>query len=182
MKFMIKKLILKNEEIEKIIKLIKNLPEPSKRLKRLMGNSQIKRTDQKLLDNIKNNMSRLEAVQKRCNDEWGAEDCIYRFYHQSFKVYRIQDYTDDIVKELKDLMPEQELSSWFSEIYKNGTGKVFNLDHNKDWTTHTRPMLEAYFHAKTFLDVAIKYGKELEKAPDVLPSGWALLLYLYNAR
>ena len=54
--------------------------------------------------------------------------------------------------------------------------------HNKDWTTHTRPFVEAFFHAKFFLEMAVKYGNEMKEAPEMLPSGWAALLYFYNMR
>jgi hypothetical protein len=71
----------------------------------------------------------------------------------------------------------------FEEIYRAGaSGKRFELTHNQDWTSHTRVFLEAFFHAKYFLEMAVKYGKELEKPPEMLPSGWAGLLYLYNMR
>jgi hypothetical protein len=30
--------------------------------------------------------------------------------------------------------------------------------------------------------MAVKYGRELEYPPRVMPSGWAALLYLYNLR
>jgi hypothetical protein len=43
-------------------------------------------------------------------------------------------------------------------------------------------MLEAFFHARYFLEMAVKYGRELELPPTLLPSGWAALLYLYNLR
>ncbi len=32
------------------------------------------------------------------------------------------------------------------------------------------------------LEMAVKYGRKLEKAPELLPSGWAALLCLYNLR
>ena len=41
---------------------------------------------------------------------------------------------------------------------------------------------EAFFHAKTFLGLAVRYAKALDHAPRLLPSGWAAVLYLYNAR
>jgi len=39
---------------------------------------------------------------------------------------------------------------------------------------------EAFFHAKFFLEMTVKYEKELEALPTTLPSGWAALLCLYN--
>lgn len=42
-------------------------------------------------------------------------------------------------------------------------------------------MCEAFFHAKYFLEMAVKYGKELDKIPDEeRPSGWAGLLCFFN--
>ena len=46
----------------------------------------------------------------------------------------------------------------------------------------TRVFLEAFFHARFFLEMAVKYGKELPASPTLLPSGWAALLCLYNIR
>jgi hypothetical protein len=48
--------------------------------------------------------------------------------------------------------------------------------------THARPIVEAFFHAKFMLTMAVKYGKKLKEAPNMLPSGWAALLYLYKMR
>lgn len=50
------------------------------------------------------------------------------------------------------------------------------------WLEVTRPMLEAYFHARFFLEMVIQYGEELDQAPAILPSGWAAVLYLYDLR
>jgi hypothetical protein len=69
------------------------------------------------------------------------------------------------------------------QIYQAGaSGKRFDWEHNNEWAQHTRPFLEAFFHAKFFLEMAVKYGKELKEAPETLPSGWAALLYFYNIR
>ena len=82
------------------------------------------------------------------------------------------------------MAPEGEtLCEEFEKIIRSGAGEVeFQPEHNKDWLRHTRVFVEAFLHAKYFLEMAIKYGRELEKAPDLLPSGWAALLCLYNLR
>ena len=46
----------------------------------------------------------------------------------------------------------------------------------------TRPILEAFFHARYFLEMVCKYGRKLKAPPQVLPSGWAAVLYLYQLR
>ncbi len=38
---------------------------------------------------------------RTASDEWGYEDPVYRFYHQSFKVYALQGGTRKIVDALQ---------------------------------------------------------------------------------
>ena len=45
-----------------------------------------------------------------------------------------------------------------------------------------RRIAEAFFHAHYFLEMLVKYGNELKFPPNMLPSGWAAVLYLYNLR
>ena len=52
----------------------------------------------------------------------------------------------------------------------------------RDHVEETRPILEAFFHARFFLEMAARYGAELGKPPQVLPSGWAAFLYLFGLR
>ena len=106
---------------------------------------------------------------------------MYRFYHQSFKVYWLQQQTDAIVRELSALVPGQPLNPWFGEIVARGTGKRFSSEHNANWTEMSRPILEAFFHARFFLEMAVRYA-HLESPPSPLPSGYAALLYLYGLR
>lgn len=139
--------------------------------------------NQQLLDNIKKNYSKLEKLLADITGSDVYEDAVYRFYHGSYKVYYVQGATEKIVNTLKDIAPEGvTLNQNFMKIFKKGTGKAFKSDHNKEWAKHTQPMLEAFFHAKYFLEMAVKFGKDLDKAPQCLPFGWAGLLYLYNMR
>ncbi|MBF0547750.1 MAG: hypothetical protein HQM08_25145 [Candidatus Riflebacteria bacterium] len=133
-----------------------------------------------LLKAIKANLSELKKLLSRNNGEWGYEDPIYRFYHQSFKVYHLQQGTIEIVQSLNKLLPTLKLNSWFFKIFLEGTGKVFKMEDNQNWLVVTRPILEAFFHARYFLEMAVKYGEELESPPNCMPSGLAALLYLYN--
>ncbi len=113
---------------------------------------------------------------------WGIEDGVYRFYHQSVKVYRTQEMTQEAVELLQSLLPERPLNAWFTQIVSDGTGKEFELSHNENWLHHTRPMIEALFHAHYFVKMACKYGQELRSQPAALPSGYAALLYLFDLR
>jgi len=135
-----------------------------------------------LFRNLKASLPELEKLLETSSSHWGYEDPVYRFYHQSFKVYYLQETTLEIVSKLKALAPERPLNDWFLGIVAEGTGKTFSFEDNKDWLRITRPILEAFFHARYFLEMAVKYGKELEFPPTLLPSGWAALLYLYSLR
>ena len=135
-----------------------------------------------LLKNLQAQLPELEALLSLCSNHWGYEDPIYRFYHHSFKVYSLQDQTTKIVKALQALAPQIPLNEQFLRIVAEGTGKIFKPADNRKWEEVTRPILEAFFHARYFLEMAVKYGKELKTPPQTLPSGWAAVLYLYNLR
>jgi hypothetical protein len=136
----------------------------------------------KLLMHIQTALPKLEALLGQFTSDWGYEDPVYRFYHQSFKIYGLQGSTKKIVAELQALAPDRSLNQWFLQIVKDGTEKTFEPEHNRRWLEVTRPILEAFFHARYFLEMAVRYGRELEYPPRSLPSGWAALLYLYDLR
>lgn len=140
------------------------------------------RRDDELLANVKTKLPELEELLKTVCSEWNYEDMMYRIYHNSFKCYFAQAITTNIVEMLKSLMPDMPLNEMFLQIVNDGTGKTFENSHNKEWLKHTRPIIEAFLHAKYFLEMAVKSGKELETAPNMLPSSWAAFLYLYNMR
>jgi hypothetical protein len=136
----------------------------------------------RLLANIVANLPSVEAALQHCIDHWGYEDPVYRFYHQSFKVFALQQTTQDIMQKLQALAFSRSLDRWFLEIVRQGTGKEFSPEDNQNWTSVTRPIVEAFFHARFFLEMVCKYGKELKTPLRALPSGWAAVLCLYNLR
>lgn len=136
---------------------------------------------QELFKHLKAELPKLEELLATCG-HGGYEDRVYRFYHQSFKVFYLQDMTAEIVAKLQSLASDRALNEWFMQIIREGTGKKFTPQDNTNWLAVTRPILEAFFHARYFLEMAVKYGKKLECPPQLLPSGWAAILYLYNLR
>lgn len=121
------------------------------------------RKDDELLANIQLRWSELAELLEEISSHWVYEDLVYRFYYQSFKVYALQNETNRIVTALQSVAPTgTTLSPPFQEIYEPGaSGKEFEMPHNQQWTVHTRVFVEAFFHAKFFLEIAAKYGKEL---------------------
>lgn len=137
---------------------------------------------QALFKNLKQNLPKLKELLTKLNSEWFYEDYVYRFYHQSYKLFHIQNLTQQIFKSLQELAPKEQLNEWFCQIFNAGTGNEFTSKCNNDWPKHTQRLLEAFFHAKFFLEMAVKYGQELTDPPLCMPSGYAALLYLYNMR
>jgi hypothetical protein len=135
-----------------------------------------------LFANLRAALPQLQALLDKYNGDWEYEDRVYRFYHMSFKVYDLQVGTTSITEALQALAPDRTLHEWYRKIVSQGTGKKFVLDHNNRWLKETRPIVEAFFHARYMLEMAVKYGKELERPPNCLPSGWAAFLYLYGLR
>jgi len=146
-----------------------------------------------LLSALKDKMPILEALLARMHDHWVGEDGIYRFYHGSYKLYRLQDATLEIVSVLQSIVPERKLTGYFMAIILDGTGKSMHRNTNQRWLKETRPIAEAFFHAMYFLEMAVNYGKELEFVDNVNPetieekfrvgglsSGMAALMCLYE--
>ena len=137
---------------------------------------------QSLFENLQAQLPELETLLAQCSNHWGYEDPIYRYYHHSFKVYSLQEETLRIVKALQALAPQIHLNKQFTQVIEAGTGKVFKNSDNRRWDSVTRPIVEAFFHARFFLEMAVRYGHELHAPPNTLPSGWAAFLYLYDLR
>jgi len=134
-----------------------------------------------LLQRIKAKLPELQTLYEYL--EGSEEDLVYRFYHQSFKVFNCQDLVKDALKLIQEIGGETDPPhDWFCQIVKEGTAHDFNETTNDEWLTQTRPILEALWHTKYFLAMMIKYGRELESAPQELPFGWAAVLWLFELR
>ena len=135
-----------------------------------------------LLQAMKAKLPELDELLVKCSGHEGYEDPVYRYYHQSWKVYRLQSMTERIASTLHELAPNLPINRDFLEIVEQGTGKDFTSEDNRQWSKVTRPILEAFFHARFFLEMAVRYARTLDAPPRQLPSGWAALLYLYDRR
>ena len=58
---------------------------------------------QALFSSLKSSLPELEKLLEECSGDWGYEDPVYRFYHQSFKVYALGHATKRIVSALQAL-------------------------------------------------------------------------------
>ena len=138
--------------------------------------------DAELLQSIKHSLATLERLLDEVSGHWTYEDAVYRFYHHSFKVYQVQRSTESIVSALQRIRAAEPLNEDFLLVVSEGTGRTFSTAANQNWVASTRSMLEAFFHARFFLEMVVRYGRELAEPPSPLPSGWAAVLHLYGLR
>lgn len=136
-----------------------------------------------LLQNMRHHAPELRRALEDANSEWCYEDLIYRDYHQSFKVFDLQNATRKMADVLAAIAPEgQAFRALFGEILRQGTGRQFSLADNRHWPARAAPIAQAFFHARYFVEMAVKYAVELQEPPQPMPSGWAALLCLYGLR
>jgi len=155
-------------------------PENSRKMLHRMENRQ--KLSDKLLTNIKRNRTEIEKFLgnlRKCE-----EDFVYRFYHQSFKVFNTTPEIEQAKKLFEKLAPDSfSLNRWFCEIIDEALSKDFDIEKtNQIWLEETRPILEAFWHSKYFLEQMLIAADELKESPQLLPSSWAAVLYLYNLR
>jgi hypothetical protein len=140
-----------------------------------------------LLSRIKSQLPELQAVIALTDENWGEEDGVYRFYRHSAKLFSnvrfgrsMQSITKRGFQAIQEIGGELVPNSEYCQIVKEGT-QDYEIRMSATWLENARPILEAFWHTKYFIQMMIKYGKGLETAPtQYLPSGWAAVLYLYG--
>ncbi len=139
-----------------------------------------KRLERILLQNIRQHAPELRRVLDEANDEWVYEDGMYRYYHQSWKVFDLQSATQMMADALATIAPEgRAFGGFFTDILQQGTGREFSLADNQHWLERAGPVVQAFLHARYFVEMATKYAG-LAEPPQPMPSGWAALLCLYG--
>lgn len=135
-----------------------------------------------LLTNIKKGRKRIQSLFDHFRKE--EPDLVYRFYHQSYKVFIMNSLTAQAMDLFLELAPvDITFNSWFLEITGDAVQREFSDDTNANWLAETLPVTQAFWHAKYFLEQMLVAANELDEAPpQVLPSGWAAVLYLYGLR
>ena len=125
-------------------------------MSRLLKPEEQNRLTRLLLPRLKGRKPQLEQMLADMSGQWTYEDQFYRYYHGSFKVYRVQNTTEKAVALLRDLLPERKLNMVFERIIREGTGNQFELEHNKEWDCRARPLLEAFAHARLMVEMAMR--------------------------
>jgi hypothetical protein len=134
-----------------------------------------------LMLRIKENLGDLKIILKEVKGHWHYEDYIYRFYHRSFKVQGIKSDTKRILEALMKLQDSKDgMDAQYTTIVKEGLVDI-ETDINDEWDK-ARKWVEAFLHSKYFLEMVVKYGEEYDAVPQMLDSGFAAVLELYNIR
>ncbi|MEO7660467.1 MAG: hypothetical protein ABIV48_12710 [Pyrinomonadaceae bacterium] len=135
-----------------------------------------------LLSNIKAKRDELESLHRSLTDL--EPELVYRFYHQSFKVFWFMKRVESAKSLFTEFAPDgKTLNPWFFQIVDGAINAEFNDEiTNKNWLAETRPILEALWHCKFFVEQMLSAADTLDKTPMTLPYNWAAVLYLYNLR
>jgi hypothetical protein len=131
----------------------------------------VSRAEHDLLSAIKHRLAEIDGLA-----EWIAqveEDGVYRYYHQSFKVYSLQIAIKKALSLFESIAPEGTwLNDWFLAICQTALEHEFSvLDRtwdwdrmNQNWHAETRPILEGFWHCSYFVRMLARYGRELDEA------------------
>jgi hypothetical protein len=116
--------------------------------------------------------------------EEAEEDGVYRFYHGSNKVFFLQDPVKAAFTLIKEIGGEGDPPNFeYARIVEAGTGHDFQGERtNTNWNAETKPILEAFWHTKYFVNMMVKYAGKLETVEMPLDYGIAAVLYLFELR
>ena len=116
--------------------------------------------------------------------EKAEENGVYRFYHGSYKVFHLQRPVKKAFALIKEIGGEADPPHFgYARIVEARTAHDFQEERtNANWDVETKPILEAFWHTKCFVNMMVKYAKELEKVEMPLDYGMAAVLYLFELR
>ena len=136
-----------------------------------------------LANSILKNKASIESIKNKFDSAYELYDGFYRFYHHSFKVFRMQTLTEKAVTLFKEI--HESLNPWYLEIISEGTNQKFSIEDNKVWLKKTRPIVEAALHTKIFVDSlhsCLLILSENKSFGQIISPHEANTLYLFNNR
>ena len=126
--------------------------------------------------------ARLPELEELARDlEEAEEDGVYRFYHGSNKVFFLQDPVKAAFTLIKEIGGEDDPPNFeYARIVEAGTAHQFSETTNANWEAETKPILDAFWHTKYFINMMVKYAKELETVEMMVEPGMAAVLYFLS--
>ncbi|TSI05278.1 hypothetical protein [Lysinibacillus sp. BW-2-10] len=131
-----------------------------------------------LLKFLQAHQEELQSLYKQSSDVWIGKEAVYRLYHQSFKVYNIQKWSQDVL-ELLEQVSKEPFHPILREMIRNGTNQTFETTYNSMWYTKAKPIVDLFLHLRFYVEVALDEIQKTDKERFGSPS-WYLLLYLWN--
>src|SRR6202012_302460 len=111
-------------------------------MKEFLGPNERERLERILLGNLRAHLPMMQDLLAHISDDWCYEDGMYRFYYQSFKVFHLQEATQEIMNLLKKIAPEErDFCQFFREMLTAGTGLKFATEDNQHWLERTAPII-----------------------------------------
>jgi hypothetical protein len=137
-----------------------------------------------LLARIKAHLPGLDEWMEDARDEWGVENAVYRFYHQSNKVFGYQSDIESGDKIIRSIGGESDPPTyWYRQIVAAGTGRQMGETTNQNWFEETHAIVAALLHVAHLIALLARYGHEYDSVPEnPIPVGWATLLELFELR
>jgi hypothetical protein len=124
-----------------------------------------------------------ELVEIAATLEEAEEDGVYRLYHGSYKFFYLQDPVKVAFEVIKEIGGESDPPHFeYARIVAAGTTHQMSAPTNQNWEAETKPILEAFWHTKYFINMMVKYAKELETVEMPMQPGMAAVLYLFELR
>jgi hypothetical protein len=160
-------------------------PSPEDRyLKKMLGIIRSKTHHERintLFLRIKARLQELEDVAATLEE--AEEDGVYRLYHGSYKVFNLQDPVETAFELIKEIGGESDPPYFeYVQIVEAGTTNKFSATTNENWEAETKPILEAFWHTKYFINMMVKYAEDFEKVEMPTRPGMAEVLYLFELR
>jgi len=80
-------------------------------------------------------------------------------------VFRLPGQTEAIVKALAVRRAGRESNNGFFQIIREGTRQSAVVLPARESAKATRPILDAHFHARFFMETAVRYSRQLTHPP-----------------
>src|ERR1700676_3938422 len=107
-----------------------------------------------LFHRIKARLQELEDVAATLEE--AEEDGVYRLYHGSYKVFDLHDPVKAAFKLIKKIEVDSDPPySECARIVEAGTKHQFSATTNENWEAETKPILEAFWHTKYFINMMV---------------------------
>lgn len=111
------------------------------------------------------------------------QDMIYRYYHGSFQVWKLQPWVGRCVLAFGAVFPGIPINGLYCEIVHSGLREILHSSFNRTWSQHARQVVDAALHTQLVLGAVVRIAKSTDQqVPQALSPDWGIALSLWNLR